>query len=168
MTTEHQADRFVLISADGHAGGNHDQYRAYLEAKYLDDFDAWRGRYSNPFKDLTGGTRNRNWDDERRLSELEQDGVVAEVLFPNTIPPFFPTGAVVARPPTPDDYDARGWRGSEPTIGGWPIGAPGTLTGGPESVRYSSTTSTMPSLTSAGATSMACAEVCSSSPCRTT
>ena len=64
-------------------------------------------KYSNPFKDLTGGTRNRNWDDQRRISELEADGVVAEVLFPNTIPPFFPTGAVVARPPTPDDYELR-------------------------------------------------------------
>ncbi len=107
MTTEQQRDRFILISADGHAGGNHDQYRAYLEAKYLERFDAWRQQYSNPFKDLTGGTRNRNWDDERRFCELEQDGVVAEVLFPNTIPPFFPTGAVVARPPSPDDYELR-------------------------------------------------------------
>ena len=80
---------------------------AYLESKYLDEFDAWRKRYRNPFKDLTGGTRNRNWDDERRIAELEADGVVAEVIFPNTIPPFFPTGAVVARPPTPDDYELR-------------------------------------------------------------
>jgi len=126
MTTEQQGDRFVLISADGHAGGNHDQYRAYLEAKYLDQFDAWRQRYSNPFKDLTGGTRNRNWDDERRLSELEQDGVVAEVLFPNTIPPFFPTGAVVARPPTPDDYQLRlaGVRAHNRWLADWCAGYP--------------------------------------------
>src|SRR5205807_1148079 len=27
--------------------------------------------------------------------------------YPNTIPPFFPTGAVVARPPTPEDYELR-------------------------------------------------------------
>jgi predicted TIM-barrel fold metal-dependent hydrolase len=100
-------EHLVLISADGHAGGNHDQYRSYLEARYLDEFDAWRARYSNPFKDLSGGTRDRNWNNERRISELEDDGVVAEVLFPNTIPPFFPTGAVIARPPTPDDYDLR-------------------------------------------------------------
>ena len=32
---------------------------------------------------------------------------MAEVLFPNTIPPFFPTGAVVARPPAPEDYELR-------------------------------------------------------------
>lgn len=89
MRNVNGVDRLVLISADGHAGANHEQYRSYLESKYLDEFDAWRSRYRNPFKDLTGGTRNRNWDDTRRLAELEADGVVAEVLFPNTIPPFF-------------------------------------------------------------------------------
>jgi predicted TIM-barrel fold metal-dependent hydrolase len=107
VTSQRSGDRLVLISADGHAGGNHDQYRACLESKYHEQFDAWRQRYSNPFKDLSGGTRNRNWDDDRRIGELEQDGVVAEVLFPNTIPPFFPTGAVVARPPTPEEYELR-------------------------------------------------------------
>jgi predicted TIM-barrel fold metal-dependent hydrolase len=107
VSNEDNGDRLVLISADGHAGGNHEQYRGYLEERYLEAFDAWRGQYTNPFKDLTGGTRNRNWDDDRRIAELESDGVVAEVLFPNTIPPFFPTGAVVARPPTPEDYELR-------------------------------------------------------------
>ena len=107
MKDHDEPEHLVLISADGHAGGNHEQYRAYLESKYHEQFDAWRKRYNNPFKDLTGGTRDRNWDDGRRISELEADGVVAEVIFPNTIPPFFPTGAVVARPPTPDDYELR-------------------------------------------------------------
>ena len=126
MTKQAQSDRLVLISADGHAGGNHDQYRAYLDAKFLEQFDAWRQRYSNPFKDLTGGTRNRNWDDERRLTELENDGVVAEVLFPNTIPPFFPTGAVVARPPTPEDYELRlaGVRTHNRWLADWCAGHP--------------------------------------------
>jgi predicted TIM-barrel fold metal-dependent hydrolase len=101
------SERYVLISADCHAGGNHEQYRSFLESKHHDEFDRWRGRYSNPFKDLTTGTRDRNWNDERRIGELEADGVVAEVVYPNTIPPFFPTGAVVARPPTPEDYELR-------------------------------------------------------------
>jgi predicted TIM-barrel fold metal-dependent hydrolase len=82
-------------------------YRSYLGARYLDDFDRWRGAYSNPFKDLQAGRRTQNWDDERRVSEQEADGVVAEVTFPNTIPPFFPTGAVIARPPMPDEYELR-------------------------------------------------------------
>jgi predicted TIM-barrel fold metal-dependent hydrolase len=101
------ADRYTLISADCHAGGNHEMYRSYLEARYLDDFDRWRGAYTNPFKDLQAGRRTQNWDDERRISEQEADGVVAEVTFPNTIPPFFPTGAVIARPPQPDEYELR-------------------------------------------------------------
>ena len=99
--------RLVLISADCHAGANHETYREYLEARYHEQFDAWRAQYSNPFKDLTTGTRDRNWNDDRRISELEGDGVVGEVIFPNTIPPFFPTGAVIARPPMPDEYELR-------------------------------------------------------------
>jgi predicted TIM-barrel fold metal-dependent hydrolase len=99
--------RYTLISADCHAGANHETYRSYLESKYLDEFDTWRARYRNPFKDLTTGTRDRNWNDERRLAEQQADGCVAEVVFPNTIPPFFPTGAVVARPPRPDEYELR-------------------------------------------------------------
>ena len=31
----------------------------------------------------------------------------AEVVFPNTVPPFFPTGALVARPPTPEEFPRR-------------------------------------------------------------
>jgi len=100
-------DRYVLVSADCHAGGSHEMYREYLDPAYRDDFDAWRNRYKNPFKDLHGHLRERNWDDERRIGEQEADGVVAEVVFPNTVPPFFPTGALVARPPTPAEYGHR-------------------------------------------------------------
>jgi predicted TIM-barrel fold metal-dependent hydrolase len=100
-------DRYLLISADCHAGGSHEQYREYLDAAYRDEFDAWRGRYSNPFRDLQADGRNRNWDHDRRTRELEADGVVGEVLFPNTVPPFFPTGAVIARPPTAAQFERR-------------------------------------------------------------
>ena len=48
MNDHDGAEHLVLISADGHAGGNHEQYRVYLESKYLDEFDAWRKRYRNP------------------------------------------------------------------------------------------------------------------------
>jgi predicted TIM-barrel fold metal-dependent hydrolase len=100
-------DRYLLISADCHAGGSIEQYREYLDARYRDDFDAWRGKYSNPFRDLQAGGRTRNWDSDRRIQELEADGVAAEVLFPNTVPPFFPTGAVIARPPTAKTFERR-------------------------------------------------------------
>ena len=99
--------RYTLISADCHAGGNMEMYREHLAPNYVDAFEEWRGAYSNPFRDLQGGGRTRNWDHERRIREQEADGVVAEVLFPNTVPPFFPTGALVARPPMPDEFELR-------------------------------------------------------------
>ena len=46
----------------------------------------------------------------RRIAELEADGVVAEVLFPNTIPPFFPSGNLVAPQPSAEEYEQR-WAG---------------------------------------------------------
>ncbi len=105
------SDRYTVISSDCHAGASIDTYREYLDPALRDDFDAWRGEYANPFRDLQGGSRARNWDNERRIRELADDGVVAEVVFPNTVPPFFPTGALVARPPaTRDEYDHR-WAG---------------------------------------------------------
>jgi hypothetical protein len=100
-------DHYTIISADCHAGGSHDQYRDYLESKYLDDFDAWREKYRNPFSDLRGTRRMRNWDDELRNGQLESDGIVGEVVFPNTVPPFFPSFVLFARPPTPDEYEHR-------------------------------------------------------------
>jgi len=103
-------ERYVVISADGHAGADLLDYRPYLESRYHDDFDAWAPTYVNPFADLRGDTAYRNWDSPRRLAELESDGVVAEVLFPNTVPPFFPRGNLVARPPTPDELELR-WAG---------------------------------------------------------
>src|SRR5438445_4417572 len=94
--------RYTIISADCHAGASHDAYRDYLETRYLDDFDAWREKYRNPFSDLRGNRRLRNWDDELRNSQLEADGIVGEVIFPNTVPPFFPSFVLFARPPKPD------------------------------------------------------------------
>ena len=101
------AERYTIVSADCHAGGSHDQYREYLDAQYLDDFDAWRTRYDNPFRDLLSEKRTRNWDDDVRTRDLEADGIVAEVVFPNTVPPFFPTGQIVAPAPREDDFEHR-------------------------------------------------------------
>ncbi|MGO9872666.1 MAG: amidohydrolase family protein [Acidimicrobiia bacterium] len=101
--------RYTIISADTHAGGSHEMYREYLDPAYLEAFDAWRNKYKNPFRDLQekDGGRVRNWDDERRISDEEADGVVAEVVFPNTVPPFFPSFVLFARPPKPEEYEQR-------------------------------------------------------------
>ena len=104
MTT---SNRYTIITADSHAGGSHAQYREYLDPKFVDDFDAWRGKYKNPFKDLKDDRRARNWDSDQRWSEMQADGVVAEVIFPNTVPPFFPSFVLFAQPPRPEDYQHR-------------------------------------------------------------
>src|SRR5437667_247079 len=63
----HADDHYVVITAYSHAGGSHAQYREYLDPKYRDDFDAWREKYKNPFKDLKDTDRRvRNWDGELR------------------------------------------------------------------------------------------------------
>jgi predicted TIM-barrel fold metal-dependent hydrolase len=100
-------NHYTIISADTHAGGSHAQYRDYIEKKYLDDFDAWRGRYRNPFKDLGDQRRLRNWDNEMRCGQQLRDGIVGEVIFPNTVPPFFPSFVLSAPPPKPADYEHR-------------------------------------------------------------
>ena len=101
------SDRYTLISADTHAGGSHAAYRDYLDPEFLDDFDAWRGKYKNPFSDLGDQRRLRNWDDEMRNGQQDDDGVVGEVIFPNTVPPFFPSFVLFAPPPKPDEYRHR-------------------------------------------------------------
>ena len=101
-------DRYTIISADTHAGGSHEEYREYLDPKYVADFDAWRGQYKNPWKDLRDtDLRVRNWDDDRRDRDQLADGVVAEVIFPNTVPPFYPGFVLFAGPPTAEEYEHR-------------------------------------------------------------
>ena len=106
-TADNGAVGLTIISADCHAGGSHAQYREYLDPAYLEDFDAWRAKYKNPFRDLGDNRRLRNWDNEMRNSQQEADGVVGEVLFPNTVPPFFPSFVLFAPPPPPEDYQHR-------------------------------------------------------------
>jgi predicted TIM-barrel fold metal-dependent hydrolase len=100
-------EHYTIISADCHAGASHATYREYLDPALRDDFDAWRGKYKNPYKDLGDKRRLRNWDNEMRNSQQESDGVVGEVVFPNTVPPFFPSFVLFAKPPTAEEYRHR-------------------------------------------------------------
>ena len=103
-----KSTRYTLISSDTHAGANHKTYREYLDPAFLDDFDAWREKYKNPWKDLRDtDLRVRNWDNERRDADQHADGVVGEVVFPNTVPPFYPGFVLFAGPPKPEDYAHR-------------------------------------------------------------
>jgi len=105
-------ERYIVISADGHAGGNIPDYRPYLESKWHEDFDAWAAEYENPYEDLEGDLGGRNWDSARRMADLEADGQAAEIIYPNTIPPFYPKTSLTAQPPavTKADSDRR-WAG---------------------------------------------------------
>ena len=104
------ADRYTVISADCHAGADLLDYEPYLEKSYHDDFDAWAATYVNPYEDLLADTADRNWNSDRRIAELEADGIVAEVVFPNTIPPFFPSASLMAPAPSKEEYEQR-WAG---------------------------------------------------------
>jgi predicted TIM-barrel fold metal-dependent hydrolase len=106
-TIDRAGGHYTIVTSDSHAGGSHAAYREYLDPKYRDDFDAWRGEYRNPFRDLGDQRRYRNWDNEMRNSQQESDGVVGEVIFPNTVPPFFPNFVLFAGPPKPEDYQHR-------------------------------------------------------------
>ena len=103
-------DPVVVVSADCHAGAPLHGYREYLESTWWDDFDAWAATFTNPFADLDEVYADRNWDSAKRLSHLEGDGIAAEVVFPNTVPPFFPSTGLVATPPSAEEYRRR-WAG---------------------------------------------------------
>jgi predicted TIM-barrel fold metal-dependent hydrolase len=98
-------DPYLLITADTHAGGSHEQYREYLDPGYREQFDAWRGGYKNPSQAHYGNKKMRNWDLEIRTSDQNSQGVVGEVVFPNTVPPFFNKSIVTAPPPKPEEYE---------------------------------------------------------------
>src|SRR3954454_24908248 len=103
-------DRYTVISVDGHAGAALREYKTYLASRWHDEFDAWADAYVNPFADLLAPTAYRNYDSDRRLAETESQGVIGEVLFPNTIPPFFAQGNLTALEPGSADYERR-WAG---------------------------------------------------------
>lgn len=104
-------DRYTVISADGHAGADLLDYKPYLAKKYHDEFDAWAASFVNPFGDISVEMgANRSWSSERRQQEIEPQGIAAEVIYPNTIPPFFESLGFVARPPTAENYERR-WAG---------------------------------------------------------
>jgi predicted TIM-barrel fold metal-dependent hydrolase len=106
-------DRYAVISADCHGGAALAEYRSYLESGYWDDFDRWAAAYQMPYEDLEGEEGSRNWESDRRIHDLEEDGIVAEVIYPNTVPPFFTTSSLASSQTAPknsEDFRLR-WAG---------------------------------------------------------
>ena len=93
------------ITADTHAGGSHAQYREYLEPRWREPFDEWRGGYRNPSQQHYGERKLRNWDFDIRSGDQNSQGVVGEVVYPNTVPPFFAKSIVTSQPPRPENYE---------------------------------------------------------------
>ena len=104
----------VIVSADCHAGGRFEDYRPYLRPDLRKDFDAWvRERVTDGFgQQFRPQEPEVNWDSNVRLSRLEDDGITAEVIFPNTTPPFFPHTSLFppATPTSRSEYERR-WAG---------------------------------------------------------
>lgn len=113
--------RQVLISTDGHAGADLLDYKPYLERRYHEEFDAWAATFSDAWAEDTDQERPENhrlgvasaaaplnWDVSMRLAYLDDQGIAAEVLFPNTAPPFYPSGALTSPGPrSRDEFDIR-------------------------------------------------------------
>jgi predicted TIM-barrel fold metal-dependent hydrolase len=92
--------RYLVVSADTHAGPPADQYRQYLDPKYRDAFDqdvatakaeaALRrqelgsGDFEERWSEETGdGGLRAAWDPAVRDAELDREGVAGEVVFPD-------------------------------------------------------------------------------------
>lgn len=103
--------RLTIISADTHGGADPVDYRAYLPSQWHGEFDDWLTAFRSPWIDVEADDVALNWDSDARLAVLEADGITAEVVFPNSYPPFFesngPSGSI---PNTADSY-ARQWAG---------------------------------------------------------
>ncbi len=96
---------YVVITGDTHAGAQIETYREYLDPEYKGAFDEWRGAYKNPSRKLLGTKKSKNWDSAERAADLASDGVVAEVIFPNTVPPFYAKAYHVAPLAKPAQYE---------------------------------------------------------------
>jgi predicted TIM-barrel fold metal-dependent hydrolase len=93
-------DNYLVISADCHAGLPNQHYREWLDPDYRETFDDYlAGRVAMESELAEQGLRNEEfaeewehdnaegllggWDARRRDQELDADGVVGEVIFPD-------------------------------------------------------------------------------------
>ena len=108
MDAWNSIDRLMIISSDAHAGALPEHYRAYLPSKWHADFDEWLAHLGMPWFDMTD---DRNWDSEARMRALDDEGVCGEVIFPNTLPPFYDILTHLSGVPRDrDDFEHR-WAG---------------------------------------------------------
>ena len=160
-------DRYIVVSADGHAGLACEDYRPYLEPRYHPAFEEYLAERTAHREESLAFNYDyiMGWetDNEEGLKgafdpsvhdkELDSDGVAADVLFADAdavtgmaSPPSAPDCSP-GRSPTPS------WPspGPTPTTCSWPRCAPTRRTAGAASPWCPSpTTSTVPSARSSG------------------
>jgi predicted TIM-barrel fold metal-dependent hydrolase len=101
----------MIISSDGHATGRVDDYAQYMDPAFREEFDAYcvefkkQPRYAfdpevfrlradeDVVEEWTRevnepGRMEGKWDPERRILEMDKEGVAADVLFPDFGKPF--------------------------------------------------------------------------------
>src|SRR3954447_8821967 len=89
---------YLVVSSDCHAGPPPELYRGYMDPQFRDQYDAFldsladmrivtsaaQARFREKFLAKTGdGGIRACWDPELREKELDNDGVAAEVVFPD-------------------------------------------------------------------------------------
>jgi predicted TIM-barrel fold metal-dependent hydrolase len=80
-----------IISVDGHVRASRSTYRDYVEQRHLGAFDEWVAEAEASGRPDVGNIQpdlgpEAQWDLGRRQGDLETQGVVAEVVFPNGVP----------------------------------------------------------------------------------
>jgi predicted TIM-barrel fold metal-dependent hydrolase len=108
MTRVAERDRYLIITSDAHAGAAMADYKPYLDSRWHDEFDAWLAGVVMPWVDVTDTT---NWDNDRRVAAMDADGVSGEIIFPNTLPPFFDILAHLSGVPRDRATFERKWAG---------------------------------------------------------
>ena len=80
--------RAAIISVDGHVKAPRAAYREYIDPKYRDAFDDWLRSTEGTGDGFVGGQHGESmqWDAKQRVAAMEQQGVMAEVLFANGTP----------------------------------------------------------------------------------
>jgi predicted TIM-barrel fold metal-dependent hydrolase len=118
---------YVLISTDAHAGADLLGYKPYLPSHLHDEFDAWAADFHDPWEELDESMHysddsdlvmgrasfvsRYSWESDIRVEHMDAEGIAAEVVFPNTVPPFYPSGIITALAPQSEQEYRLRWEG---------------------------------------------------------
>ena len=67
----------------------------FLPAAIIPLIQNWGDEESDIKPGVASADSTFSWDSPKRQAALESQGIVGEVLFPNTAPPFFPGGVLI-------------------------------------------------------------------------